>query len=412
MYSYKYPKKSNSLFTMKFPNILFSLFFLSALSISHFSCSQTDYKATQSAGETKDSLALINNLTDSLKLKLNDTTLSAVTDNLKSKKQTLQIIGVGDMMFGTNFPSQAHLPPNEGKDLIAEVDSILQSADITFGNLEGVVLNSGGQVKHCSNPTVCYAFRMPEKLVESVLKQGGFDVVSLANNHVGDFGNEGRENGKRFLKSINIEFAGLTSCPYTIFEKEGVKYGFAAFAPNSGTMDIRDIKTAEEIVRKLNDSCDVVIVSFHGGAEGRGKQHITRKTETFYGENRGNVYAFSHAMIDAGADIIFGHGPHVTRAMEVYKDRFIAYSLGNFCTYDRFSLSGVSGLAPIVNIKIDTEGKFISGQITPIIQLGQGGVTLDKQKRVIPIIQNLNKTDIPEGIIEVTDNGEILRKEK
>lgn len=407
-------KLSNSPFSMKFQKILFLVFLLPAISISHFSCSQTDDKATQNLTLTTDSLALLNNstknLTDSLKLKLSESTLSAVADN--SKKQTLQIIGVGDMMFGTNFPSAGHLPPNEGKNLISEVDSILQSADLTFGNLEGVVLDEGGQVKKCSDPSVCYAFRMPEKLVEDVLKQGGFDVVSIANNHVGDFGNEGRENGQKFLKSIDIEFAGLTSCPYTIFEKEGIKYGFAAFAPNSGTMDIRDIKTAEAIVKKLNDSCDIVIVSFHGGAEGRSKQHVTRKTETFYGENRGNVYAFSHAMIDAGADIIFGHGPHVTRAMEVYKDRFIAYSLGNFCTYDRFSLRAESGLAPIVNLKVDNEGKFISGQITPIIQLGRGGVTLDKQKRVIPIIQNLNKTDIPEGIIEITDSGEILMREK
>ena len=392
---------------MKFQKILFLVFFLPAFCISHLSCSQTDYKATQNL--TTDSLALIN-LTDSLKLKLNDSLLSSVSDN--SKKQTIQIIGVGDMMFGTNFPSAAHLPPNDGKNLISQVDSILKSADITFGNLEGVVLDKGGQVKSCSNPAICYAFRMPEKLVEDVLKQGGFDVVSIANNHVGDFGAEGRANGERFLKSIGIEFAGLTTSPYTIFEKEGIKYGFAAFAPNSGTMDIRDIKGAEAIVKKLNETCDVVIVSFHGGAEGRGKQNVTRKTEMFYGENRGNVYAFSHAMIDAGADIIFGHGPHVTRAMEVYKDRFIAYSLGNFCTYDRFSLSGVSGLAPIVNIKVDNEGKFISGQITPIIQLGQGGVTVDKQKKVIPIIQNLIKTDIPEGIIEITNEGEILIKEK
>ena len=391
---------------MKFQKILFLAFFLPAFSISHFGCSQMDYKATQNL--TTDSLVHINNLTDSLVLKLEDTTLSSVADN--SKKQILQIIGVGDMMFGTNFPSAAHLPPNDGKNLISEVDSILKSADITFGNLEGVVLNQGGQVKNCSNPAICYAFRMPEKLVEDVLKQGGFDVVSIANNHVGDFGSVGRANGERFLKSIDIEYAGLVTSPYTIFEKEGIKYGFAAFAPNSGTMDIRDIKTAEAIVRKLNDSCDVVIVSFHGGAEGRNMQHVTRKTETFYGENRGNVYAFSHAMIDAGADIIFGHGPHVTRAMEVYKDRFIAYSLGNFCTYDRFSLSGVSGLAPIVNIKIDNEGKFISGQITPIIQLGRGGVTIDKQKKVISIIQNLTKTDIPEGSIEITDSGDILKK--
>ncbi|WP_338768514.1 CapA family protein [Bernardetia sp. ABR2-2B] len=393
---------------MKIQKLIFLVFLLPAISISHFSCSQTDYKAT--LNESNDSLALINDLTDSLKLKLSDSTLSSVKDN-SIKKETLQIIGVGDMMFGTNFPSTAHLPPNEGKDLISEVDSILKSADLTFGNLEGVVLNKGGQVKRCSDPSKCYAFRMPEKLVEDVLKQGGFDVVSIANNHMGDFGNSGRENSKKFLESINIEYAGLVSCPYTMFEKEGVKYGFAAFAPNSGTMDIRNIKAAEAIVKTLNDSCDVVIVSFHGGAEGRSKQHITRKTETFYGENRGNVYAFSHAMIDAGADIIFGHGPHVTRAMEVYKDRFVAYSLGNFCTYDRFSLRGESGLAPIVNLKVDKEGKFISGQITPIIQRGRGGVSIDKDKKVIPIIQNLNKTDIPEGIIEITDEGGILIKE-
>ena len=153
---------------MKFQKILFLAFLLPAISISHFSCSQTDYKATQNL--TNDSLALINNLTDSLKLKLEDSTLSAVTDNSKTKKQTLQIIGVGDMMFGTNFPSAGHLPPNEGKDLISDVDSLLKSADLTFGNLEGVVLDKGGQVKHCSNPAVCYAFRMPEKLVEDVFE--------------------------------------------------------------------------------------------------------------------------------------------------------------------------------------------------------------------------------------------------
>ena len=57
-------------------------------------------------------------------------------------------------------------------------------------------------------------------------------------------------------------------------------------------------------------------------------QHVTREREYFYGENRGNVYEFSHAMIDAGADMIFGHGPHVARAIEVYKNRFYCLQLG------------------------------------------------------------------------------------
>ncbi len=105
---------------------------------------------------------------------------------------------------------------------------------------------------------------------------------------------------------------------------------------------------AEEIVRHLADTCDIVIVSFHGGAEGANYQHVTKDYEMYYTENRGNVYSFAHRMIDAGADVIFGHGPHITRAVEVYNERFIAYSLGNFCTYGRFNLSGPNGIAPVI----------------------------------------------------------------
>ena len=126
----------------------------------------------------------------------------------------------------------------------------------------------------------------------------------------------------------------------------------------------------------LDDSCDIVIVSFHGGAEGADYQNVTRETETFYGENRGNVYEFSHRMIDAGADIVFGHGPHVTRAIEVYKDRFIAYSLGNFCTYRRFNLTGPNGFAPLLRVKTDTFGKFVEADIIPVYQDNLGHVKI------------------------------------
>jgi poly-gamma-glutamate capsule biosynthesis protein CapA/YwtB (metallophosphatase superfamily) len=107
--------------------------------------------------------------------------------------------------------------------------------------------------------------------------------------------------------------------------------------------------------------------------------------------------------------VVFGHGPHVTRAVEVYKDRFVAYSLGNFCTYARFNLKGVSGVAPIIKVSTDKTGKFLTGQITPIIQLGEGGVSLDNNKTAIRLIQQLTKADFPEAVIKISDEGKIER---
>ncbi len=380
------------------------------LLFSHLACDSADKKAftTDNDLETnKPSNNIINQL-DTLK---NNKPKTEITQNTSPKitKDTLTFIGVGDIMLGTNYPSANFLPPENGKYLMSAVNHILQDASVTFGNLEGVVLNEGGTVKKCSNPALCYAFRMPEKLLDNLLT-AGFDVMSIANNHVGDFGAEGRKNTIKALKNINMPAAGLESVPSIIFEKDSIRYGFAGFAPNSGTMDIRNLVAAKKLVSELAEKCDIVIVSFHGGSEGTSHQHITKKDEPFHGENRGNVHAFAHAVIDAGADIVFGHGPHVTRAVEVYKDRFIAYSLGNFCTYSRFNLKGISGVAPIIKVSTDKTGKFLLGQITPIIQLGEGGVSLDKNKTAIRLIQQLTKTDFPESIIKISDEGIIEKK--
>ncbi len=321
-----------------------------------------------------------------------------------SKKDTITVIGVGDIMLGTNFPDPNYLPPNRGKDILAGVKDVLANADVTFGNHEGVILNDGGQPKYCKNPDICYLFRSPEYLTQNLV-DAGFDVVSLANNHAGDFGNEGRKNTMTVLDTLGIACAGLIQRPYTSFELDGLKYGFVAFAPNTGTVSIHDLETAKNYVRHLDSLNDIVIVSFHGGAEGREHQHVTRKAETFYGENRGNVFTFSHALIDAGADVIFGHGPHVTRAIEVYKKRFIAYSLGNFATYARFNLSGPNGVAPIIKLYLNNQGEFYQGEITPIKQIGPGISVIDEEKKVIKYLQELTKADFPESEIIIDDSG-------
>jgi len=323
---------------------------------------------------------------------------------------TYKVIGVGDMMLGTNYPSASYLPANDGKNLLDDVRDILKSADVTFGNLEGAILDKGGTAKTCRDPKVCYVFRSPERYAKH-FSDAGFDVLSIANNHSGDFGPEGRKRTKAVLKEVGISYAGLAGSDETaIFERNGVKYGFCAFAPNSGTCDIRNIARAKAIVAELEKEVDIVIVSFHGGAEGATHQNVPKRTETFHGENRGDVWKFAHGVIDAGADIVFGHGPHVTRAVELYKDRFITYSLGNFCTYGRFSLSGPAGFAPLLELEVTKDGAFSSGRIVPVYQQKQHGPKIDKEKRAIKKIIELTKADFPDTPLAIDAEGNMTKK--
>ena len=332
------------------------------------------------------------------------------TQRLDTTPQTLRIMGVGDMMLGTNYPSPSYLPPNDGKDLLADVVDILKEADLTFGNLEGTILDKGGTAKRCQNPSLCYAFRSPESYVTH-FQTAGFDMVSLANNHSGDFGPTGRTRTKAVLDEAGIVYAGLAGTDeFTIVEKNGLKIGMCAFAPNVGTCDIRNISYATGIVKKLVEQVDIVIVSFHGGAEGEKNQHVTKRTETYYGENRGNVHAFAHAVIDAGADIVFGHGPHVTRAAELYKDRFIIYSLGNFCTYGRFNLRGAAGIAPIIDLEVDQQGAFVSGKAIPVYQAKTHGPKIDPNNRAIEKLIELTNADFPDNDLVIHEDGRLSKR--
>ncbi len=346
---------------------------------------------------------------DSLNLKLSDTLTGIDTAGFQEiiKPDTFSLVMVGDVMLGTNYPSSSYLPPgNNCYPLLNSVKNFIQDADISFCNLEGVFAGESGTPKSCKNPENCYVFRMPDEYA-GCLVDAGFDLLSVANNHVNDFGIAGRVNTIQVLENAGLHFAGFVDRPYTIFVHEGLTVGFCAFSPNSGVMDIRNLSDAESIVRMLSDTCDIVIVSMHGGAEGRDHQHVTRNTEIFLNANRGNVYEFAHRMIDAGADIIIGHGPHVTRAMEIYNDRLIAYSLGNFATYSRFNISGPNGIAPLIKIWIDSDGKFLGGKITPIMQVGEGGAVPDPDRRVIYKIQDLIRMDFPNNMLIIDDEGNI-----
>jgi len=325
-------------------------------------------------------------------------------------EKTISIIGVGDIMLGTNYPSERYLPPHKDcAPLLSDVTDVLKSADLTVGNLEGCFSDTAPLVKRCKDSTKCYAFRMPEKFV-FCLKDAGFDVLTIANNHSGDFGNLGRNTTVKLLDSVGIYHAGWVKHPVSVFTKDSVTYGIASFSPNRGTVSIYDTVNAKRIIKNLKSKCDIVIATFHGGAEGSKHQHVTRQTEMFYGENRGNVYKFAHALINAGADVVFGHGPHVSRAVELYKNKFIDYSLGNFCTYGRFNLRGANGLAPIVKITINRDGNFIEGKIISAKQSGAIGTVIDKNNTVAKLIKELTIADFPQSKLIIDNSGKIMIK--
>ena len=336
-------------------------------------------------------------------------TNSAETEILENKKIT--VIGVGDIMLGSNYPSKNLLPKND-YNILSDTEKILQDADITIGNLEGTLFDEGGTPKSCSDPSVCFVFRTPSKYGQ-YLKKAGFDYLSIANNHSNDFGDEGIRQTMKNLDELGIKYTGIKKlAETTIIEKDNLKYGFVSFAPLSKTVDLNDYEYGAELIKSLRSEVDIVIVMFHGGAEGNGKEHLTRKTEMFFEENRGNVFKFARMAVDAGADIIFGQGPHVTRAIELYKNKFISYSAGNFATYGKFNLKGSSGIAPIFKITLDSKGNFIEGEIIPVRQTkGVYGPFIDENKSAVKEIISLNKSDFPEGNgLSVSEDGKIQKK--
>lgn len=333
-----------------------------------------------------------------------------IQDTIKViKKDTISIAAVGDIMIGSAYPSKSNLPSDDGVNSFKAVESFL-TGDIVFGNLEGCFLNNGKSTK-CKDTigNSCFAFRMPERYA-GIIKKAGFNLLSVANNHVGDFGLKGRTRTAAILDSLNINYAGLVSHPFSVFEKDSIKYAFCAFAPNENTVSINKVDSATQLVKRLKAEADIVIVSFHGGAEGAKFEHVTRKKEIFYNENRGNVYEFAHAVIDAGADVVLGHGPHVTRAVEIYKNKFIAYSLGNFCTYGMFSLKGPNGIAPLLQLKINNKGDFLFADIISVKQDKINRLTIDTQDGAFKKIKLLTDTDFPGHNLDFSSIGRIQRK--
>lgn len=308
-------------------------------------------------------------------------------------------------MLGTDFPED-RLPPDDGVDMLASVTDILAAADVAFGNLEGVLFNGGEPFKVCKNPAACYLFRSPERYVDHLVR-AGFDVVSLANNHARDFGDEGRDRTMQVLDAAGILHSGQIGSVAS-WQVGATRLAMIAFATGPAFWPMLDIGLAMTVVHELDTNHDVVIVSFHGGAEGMDALHVPFSPETYFGQERGDVVVFAHAVIDAGADLVLGHGPHVPRAIERYRDRLVAYSLGNFATYQGFSIVEAKGIAPILIAELGGDGRFIGGRLISTTQQRPGGTQVDPTHAAARLIRSLTIEDFGGGDLFVTADGRIL----
>jgi poly-gamma-glutamate capsule biosynthesis protein CapA/YwtB (metallophosphatase superfamily) len=326
-------------------------------------------------------------------------------------REPINIAAVGDIMLGSTSINDTFLPPNDGADILKEVTPILTKADITFGNLEGPMLEGGVTTKCPPSSRNCFAFRVPTRYGK-YLKDAGFDVMSLANNHAGDFGDYGRASTRKTLDALGIKYAGSDKEQYstTYLDVKGKKVAFVGFAHNDIVPNVNDLENARRLVTEAKKHADIVIVSFHGGAEGTDHQHVPNQTEIFAGEARGNLPAFAHTVIDAGASLVLGHGPHVMRGLEMYKGHLICYSLGNFATYGMFSLKAETALTEILQVTIDADGKFVEGKIVAGKQEGKGGPKLDSSNAAIRVVRNLSTADFGANAPKIADDGTVTPK--
>ncbi len=282
----------------------------------------------------------------------------------------VQVSAVGDVALdGT--------PPDGGAALFAGVGDTL-AGDVVIANLEGALTTGGfskcgaapGDAAGDEEPARCYAFRA-DPTAAGHFASAGFTVLNVANNHSGDFGATGLRDTLAAVRDAGMEPTGHAGS--VVFKRvrrspdvRPTTVAVLGFAPYSTSNPLLDVRAAQDIVRRAGERASVVVVTMHAGAEGSGHAHVAPGEETYLGERRGDVMAFSKGVIDAGADLVLGHGPHVLRGMEVYRGRLIAYSLGNFATHRALNVTGAGGESLVLTVTLGPDGRLVTGRIHPM----------------------------------------------
>ncbi len=323
---------------------------------------------------------------------------------------TLSIVAVGDIMPGSVTPIP-FLPDPTSREIPDEIRPLVSDGDVVFGNLEGTFMVEGMAPAKCRPESReagrCYEFGFPPFLA-SFLKDAGFTVLSLDNNHAEDYGLPGYVLTQGLLAQT-----GLLAVPKRspiVLSVRKARVAVVPFGFSGRSFHLSDIETAHSTVADISRRADVVVVSFHGGAEGEHASRVVDATEEYHGEDRGNVLQFAHAVVDAGADLVLGHGPHVPRALELYRGRLIAYSLGNFWTYGNISIKGAKGVMPLLRASVARDGAFLSGRLFSMRQRLPGIPEPDPESTAIRLIAELSREDFPSSPLTITEAGDLQIK--
>ncbi len=332
---------------------------------------------------------------------------SEISLERKPPKVNIKIKAVGDIVPGTNYPQNRLISQNTL--LFQSVKPLFKGADFLFGNFESTLTNYPFSPKGVGGGMV-FAFRTPPTYAQ-LFKEAGFDVLSVANNHSFDFSGQGFKDTIKNIEKADMQALGRKG-QILIAKRKGLAIAWIGFSFLNEHNSLNNLKAAKYLVQVARENADIVVISVHNGAEGTGAMHVKNQSEYFFGENRGNMVQFSHMMIDNGADLILGHGPHIPRALELYKGKLIAYSLGNFMGYRSLSTEAELAYSLVLEVELNNQGNFASGKIIPVILNRQGIPYPDWQGRSIKLIRQLTKSDFPLTPLTIDNKGRIWRVTK
>ncbi|MEB3226122.1 MAG: CapA family protein [Synechococcus sp.] len=344
---------------------------------------------------------------------LSTNTLSTITTDAaralasppQPKTTVITLKAVGDMALGTRYSKTPQL--EKKLQMFAGVQGQLGWSDLLIGNLETTLTNHPYAAKDTSRPNV-FAFRTAPSYV-NLLKDAGFQALSIANNHTFDYGKKGFQDTQATLTDSGITPIGLKD-EIQYYQHQDLTVALIGFSTYSYHNTVHDLDAAVRLVKEADQNADIIVISVHAGAEGTGANRIRPGTEWFFGENRGDLHQFSRTLIDAGADLILGHGPHVLRAVELYQDRLIAYSLGNFVADGALSVASTLSESMVLEVSMGREGRFLKGKIHPVRLNGQGFPFYDANGTAIKRLQQLTQRDFPQTPLTIQGDGQILPK--
>lgn len=348
----------------------------------------------------------------------------------------------GDINLGTlTIPDG--VPPDSGRGLFDGALSSL-SGDLVVGNFEGVLGDSGTTYKcgregthvsaamHDSTakrppaqqkrrrtarpkeppkepPRTCYAFLTPTALAPR-LREAGFTHLNLANNHANDFGPDARRTTEAIFDSLGLRHYG----PLGSIALDSVRRGdsltavaLVGFTTYPYAYDLLDLARSAAVVDSVRRLADLLVVTFHGGAEGVKALHVAEAAESLGREPRGDLRAWARAVIDAGADAVVGHGPHVLRGIEFYRGRPIVYSLGNFLTYRGFNISGPLGVTGVLQLEFGPDRRLAGARLVPMVQRALAGPVPDPSGEAIDLVRRLSSEDFGATAAGVDPQGTI-----